>query len=107
MWAVPGSHSTPTKYFLKSYFDIDSNRRVRFEGTEPNFNEEVMKRVVPIEVTKGSIVVFHGDLVHFSHANCSSLQRHAYTFHIIESQDCIFEKDNWLQRTDYPFDYLF
>jgi phytanoyl-CoA hydroxylase len=98
MWAVPRSHKTPTTCFLKA-----EQGRVWFEGTDVND----ISGAEPIEVNSGSVVIFHGDLVHFSHSNTSDRQRHAYTFHIVESENCFYESDNWLQRKEIPFKYFY
>ena len=60
----------------------------------------------PIEAEKGTVVLLHGDFVHFSYANKSEKQRHAYTLHVVESRNHKWEEDNWIQRNDYPFKFL-
>lgn len=50
-------------------------------------------------VKKGSLVLIHGFVVHSSEANTSTKSRHAYTFHILESDNCHYSEENWLQ---YP-----
>jgi phytanoyl-CoA hydroxylase len=54
-------------------------------------------RLVPLEVTKGSLIVLHGLLPHKSLANRSSRSRHAYTLHLIDANGR-YAQDNWLQR---------
>lgn len=44
----------------------------------------------------GSCVVIHGQVVHKSDHNRSSLSRHAYTFHVMEHESK-YSPDNWLQ----------
>lgn len=48
-------------------------------------------------VTKGSLVIIHGQVVHRSELNKSDKSRHAYTFHVIETENTEYSKDNWLQ----------
>ena len=58
--------------------------------------------VVPLEASKGTLILLHGLLPHMSRANRSPNSRHAYTLHVIEG-DCHYPGDNWLQRAaDMP-----
>lgn len=50
-----------------------------------------------VPVTKGSLVIIHGHVVHRSELNKSSKSRHAYTFHVVESDGVKYSEDNWLQ----------
>jgi phytanoyl-CoA hydroxylase len=50
----------------------------------------------PLEVKKGSLVVFNGLLPHFSAPNLSDKSRHAYTLHIT-CENTKYAKENWLQ----------
>lgn len=59
-------------------------------------------------VTKGSLVIIHGQVVHRSELNKSTKSRHAYTFHVIETDNVEYSKDNWLQPpADKPFPILY
>ena len=55
-------------------------------------------KLVPLEVTAGTMVILHGLLPHMSYANRSSLTRHAYTLHLIEA-NADYPECNWLQRS--------
>lgn len=58
---------------------------------------------IPLEVKKGSLVLLHGNLPHYSTQNLSDVSRHAYTLHVIEG-DYSYSNKNWLQRpTEMPF----
>eukprot|EP00350_Pseudokeronopsis_sp_OXSARD2_P007541 CAMPEP_0170563816 /NCGR_PEP_ID=MMETSP0211-20121228/69041_1 /TAXON_ID=311385 /ORGANISM="Pseudokeronopsis sp., Strain OXSARD2" /LENGTH=109 /DNA_ID=CAMNT_0010882495 /DNA_START=29 /DNA_END=356 /DNA_ORIENTATION=- len=61
LWGIPGSHKKDPK------FDITG--------------------AVPIEVKAGSIVLIHGNLLHFSHKNTSEVQRHSYVLHMAEGKE--------------------
>jgi phytanoyl-CoA hydroxylase len=50
----------------------------------------------PLEVKKGTLVVFNGLLPHFSAPNLSDKSRHAFTLHIT-CADTVYAKENWLQ----------
>lgn len=52
---------------------------------------------VALEARKGSLVVLHGQLPHFSGPNLSDRSRHAYTLHVIDGA-CRYPDDNWLRR---------
>ena len=54
-----------------------------------------------LEVKKGTLVLIHGRLPHYSCENKSSKSRHAYTIHVIEGNST-YPDTNWLQRTDLP-----
>lgn len=50
----------------------------------------------PLEVKKGTLVVFNGLLPHFSAPNLSNKSRHAFTLHIT-CANTLYAKENWLQ----------
>lgn len=100
MYAVPGSHKNPTNYFMKLKNENGRNTAVFDPLEKPEHN---LTGAVPLEAEKGTVVLLHGDLVHFSHANYSNDQRHAYTIHVVESKNHLWEPDNWIQRSKNPF----
>ena len=86
-----GGGETP----LKEQFtrDKDDNTALRvLENTPWPQDEEAL----PLEVKKGSLIVFNGLLPHFSAPNVSDTSRHAYTLHIT-SASSTYAKENWLQ----------
>ncbi|HEU4432782.1 MAG TPA: phytanoyl-CoA dioxygenase family protein, partial [Pyrinomonadaceae bacterium] len=54
--------------------------------------------LVPLEVTKGTLILLNGLLPHRSFENKSPRSRHAYTLHLIHA-DAKYPADNWLQRS--------
>ena len=52
-----------------------------------------------LEVKKGTLILLHGRLPHYSCENKSDKSRHAYTLHIIDGK-CKYPKFNWLQRSN-------
>ena len=50
-----------------------------------------------VEVKKGSLVLLHGRLPHYSCENKSLNSRHAYTLHVIDGKSK-YSDYNWLQR---------
>lgn len=56
----------------------------------------------------GTLVLIHSQVVHRSENNRSQDSRHAYAFHVIETLNCEYSKDNWLQPPkDKPFPILY
>lgn len=91
LWAIPGGH----KLGLKSRWVRDGKGGMKFDvfDSEP-WNED---KLIPLEVSKGSLILLHGLLPHKSLANRSARSRHAYTLHVI-SADSTYPQTNWLQR---------
>ena len=50
-----------------------------------------------LEVKKGTLVLLHGRLPHYSCENKSLKSRHAYATHIIDGS-ALYPDTNWLQR---------
>ncbi|HZE62451.1 MAG TPA: phytanoyl-CoA dioxygenase family protein, partial [Pyrinomonadaceae bacterium] len=96
LWAIPAGHKVGLKQRWRQgpegmYFET--------YNSEPWPEDQL----VPLEVTKGSLVLLHGLLPHKSLANRSSRSRHAYTLHLIDA-DGNYAQDNWLQRpAELPF----
>lgn len=91
LWAMPGGHQTP----LRSWF-----KRKQDGGTEMvQLNPEPysMDGMIPLEVKKGSCVVLHGLLPHYSLPNTSGKSRQAYAIHTI-NPNANYPDTNWLQR---------
>ena len=64
-------------------------------------NEEFPETDTFVEVKKGSLVLLHGRLPHYSCENTSPNSRHAYTIHVID-QNNDYPDWNWLQRPNLP-----
>lgn len=94
LWAIPGSH----KNGLVRRFIRDENG-VHFDHPSPSYEH---KDFVPVEVKTGSLVVIHGDLIHQSYENRSPNSRHAYSFHVVETDGCHWSQDNWIRRKVEP-----
>jgi phytanoyl-CoA hydroxylase len=90
MWCLPGAHRMP----LKS----------RFLRKQGKLTTEVLDSSpwpdgprVGLEAAKGSLIVLHGQLPHYSGPNTSDISRHAYTLHVIDGESR-YPADNWLVR---------
>jgi phytanoyl-CoA hydroxylase len=90
LWAIPGGH----RKGLKSRW-VRSGAGMEFEIYDEEPWDE--KALVPLEVSKGSLILLHGLLPHRSFENRSPKSRHAYTVHLIR-EDAKYPKENWLQR---------
>lgn len=91
LWAKPCGHNTS----LRSWF-----KRKPSGGTEMHiFDNEPLsiEGMIPLEVKKGTCIVLHGLLPHYSLPNTSGKSRQAYSLHTIDSNAKYF-KENWLQR---------
>ena len=93
LWAIPGGH----RHGLKSRWLRTNEGRMDFETYDPTPWAE--NELVPLEVSKGSLILLHGLLPHRSFENRSSRSRHAYTLHLMGA-DAKYPADNWLQRSE-------
>ncbi|MDC0226744.1 phytanoyl-CoA dioxygenase family protein, partial [Alphaproteobacteria bacterium] len=89
LWVEPGGHKGP----LRKLFTKEKNKMKMITLDVTPFNEET----IPLEVSKGTLVLLHGRLPHYSKENTSNNSRHAYTLHVIDGNKK-YSKGNWLQR---------
>ena len=90
LWAIPGG----PRLGLKSRWVRSPEGGMRFDVYDATpFPEE---NLIPLEVTKGSLIVLHGLLPHKSLANRSEKSRHAYTLHFLGGRSR-YAPENWLQ----------
>ena len=91
LWAIPGGH----RRGLKSRWLRSAEDRMEFQvfDNEPWPENEL----IPLEVSKGSLILLHGLLPHRSLENRSDRSRHAYTLHLVPAA-ASYPADNWLQR---------
>eukprot|EP00455_Lapot_gusevi_P026504 TRINITY_DN2795_c0_g1_i1.p1 TRINITY_DN2795_c0_g1~~TRINITY_DN2795_c0_g1_i1.p1 ORF type:complete len:126 (+),score=40.33 TRINITY_DN2795_c0_g1_i1:109-486(+) len=94
LWATPGSHRTPLhRRFVRN---PDGNGTIFVPADAPALSTE---GGVPVPVKAGSLVLIHGQLVHWSMENTSNVPRNAFSVHCIEGT-AHYPADNWLQRFD-------
>ena len=91
LWVAPGGHKGP----LRKLFTKKNNKMTMITLDNTPFE----KTSTPVEVSKGSLVLLHGRLPHYSSENKSDKSRHAYTLHVING-DNNYSKNNWLQRSN-------
>lgn len=93
LWVQPGGHRTP----LREIYQVDWNER---EGRLTDLDRTAWPgsdEAVAVEVSAGSVVIFHDHMPHYSSENRSDRSRHAFTLHIAEKSARWSDK-NWLQR---------
>jgi len=95
LWVVPGGHKIPVKSrFVR---DGDTTRTDVFDDSEyPTF------RKVSVPAERGTLVLLHGSLPHWSDVNRSDKPRQAYTLHVVDGA-AEWDEHNWLQRPTMPF----
>ena len=93
LWVATGSHKGP----LRKLF-IRQNGKMEMKIIDLTPFE---KTDTAIEVKKGTLVLLHGRLHHYSSENKSNKSRHAYSLHVVDGE-AIYPKENWLQRDSLP-----
>ncbi len=84
---------------------VDLNEPIWANGSrrdeEENGREDEKEVYVytPLEVKKGSLVLFHGNLMHQSGANRSQKDRAAYTFSIVEGKSEV-PSDSYIRKEE-------
>ena len=91
LWALPGGQ----KLGLKSVYRRDPEAGMVMEVLDETPFD--LAGGSALEVPKGTMIVLHGLLPHWSAPNRSPRSRHAYTLHVIDG-DARYLDDNWLQR---------
>jgi len=97
LWAIPAGHKTKTKSrWVRAERAGESGKvDMKFVGDRNCFSQEDMHA---LEVSKGSVVVIHGNLPHMSYANLSDRSRNAFTLHLFDAAQSTWDPRNWLQR---------
>jgi phytanoyl-CoA hydroxylase len=92
LMVLPGAHRGP----LRQWFGYEGDELVIRTVDETPWPAG---EPVPLEVSRGTLVVLHGLLPHASASNRSSRPRQAYTLHLIDGI-AAYPDDNWLRRPD-------
>ncbi|XP_032663500.1 phytanoyl-CoA dioxygenase domain-containing protein 1 isoform X1 [Odontomachus brunneus] len=104
LWIAPGSHKSGVhRRFIRNK-ESCSKQLLVFDKAAPHYSQSCF---TPVPVRKGTCILLHGQVLHFSAPNRSNLPRHAYTFHVIETHDVTYAKDNWLQPLACGFPKLY
>ncbi|MFN8164706.1 MAG: phytanoyl-CoA dioxygenase family protein [Bacteroidia bacterium] len=94
LWAKPGGHQTALRKRFKRKYGGG------VELVDINSDPLTMEGMVPLEVKKGTCIVLHGLLPHFSYPNTSGKARPAYAIHTVNST-ALYPDDNWLRKPEY------
>jgi phytanoyl-CoA hydroxylase len=95
LWVEPGGHRGPLRErFVKSTVNVGSTAHME-KLSHMLWPDD--STAVPVEVSAGTLVVFHGLLPHYSAPNRSPVSRHAYTLHATDARS-VYSANNWLQR---------
>ena len=93
LWVNKGGHKGP----LRKLFTKENGKMIMKKLN----NEPFPATDKILEVKKGTLVLLHGRLPHYSCENKSLKSRHAYTTHIIDGS-ALYPDTNWLQRPNMP-----
>ncbi|XP_053970496.1 phytanoyl-CoA dioxygenase domain-containing protein 1 homolog isoform X1 [Hylaeus volcanicus] len=104
LWFAPGSHKSGVHRRYMRNKDPDSKDLLIYDSPPPCYQ---LSNFRPTPVPKGTLVLIHGQVVHFSYPNKSEKSRHAYTFHVIETKNVNYPKENWLQPPPGGFPKLY
>lgn len=97
LWFIKGSHKQGLKRLYHRNPDKTSKNLLIYDRPQMKYNDE---EYVKCPVKKGSLVLIHGLAVHRSDSNKSQRSRHAYTFHIMETDGVKYSASNWLQLAE-------
>ncbi|MEM7538319.1 MAG: phytanoyl-CoA dioxygenase family protein [Chloroflexota bacterium] len=88
LWVIPGTH----RHGVVDHGE-DDNADDKFLGKNiPRITDELDKQAVPVEVPKGSLVVFNNALLHRSTPNRSDRYRRAYIVHYMKATNQYTER---------------
>jgi phytanoyl-CoA hydroxylase len=96
LWARPGGHRTTLR---QRFYRLPGGGTAMETLDTTALSDEGM---VPLEVEKGTCIVLHGLLPHYSLPNISGKSRQAFTLHTVDSRFS-YPANNWLQRTSLAF----
>ena len=95
LWAKPGGHLTTLR---ERFYRNDAGGTGMQELDSSHISTDDM---LPLEVKKGTCIVLHGLLPHYSLPNTSGKSRQAYAIHAVDSR-AYYPSGNWLQRPSLP-----
>jgi len=103
---IKGSHKSGVHRRYMRNPDASSKELMVYDRPAPIYPQSSF---TPLTVNKGTCIVIHGNVVHKSEPNRSQKSRHAYTFHVIETENNVkYSEENWLQpQKEKPFPVLF
>nr|CAB3264843.1 phytanoyl-CoA dioxygenase domain-containing protein 1-like [Phallusia mammillata] len=102
MWFARGSHKNTEVTMRMVRNPVDGALpHTLFEGEMEHLPFDKYE-ITPVK--RGSLVLIHGKVHHYSKKNTSQSSRHIYTYHVTESSQSAWSKRNWLQPSQaLPF----
>jgi len=94
LWVEPQGHKGP----LRERFNRDGSNTIMESLSDQAWPIETG---IPVEVKAGSLVVFQGQLPHYSAPNRSDKSRQAFTLHVTDGQT-EYASQNWLHAKTLP-----
>ena len=91
LWVLPGEHQNGLR---QRFCRVDGRLKTQDIPDAIPFD---VARAVPLEVSRGTLVILDGLLPHYSAANVSDRSRCAYSLHTVSGK-AHYPADNWLQR---------
>lgn len=91
LWVLPGGHHNGLKYKMLKTEEGEVSYHIYDETPWP------LAEMVPLEVSKGSLIIMHGHLPHLSQKNLSKESRQAYALHVIDGKSN-YLPSNWLRE---------
>lgn len=100
LWFARASHKGGVhRRFIRNP-DPEGDELLIFTSPPPHYQKS---NFTSIPVKKGTCILIHGQVVHYSESNKSSKPRNAYAFHVMDQKNTKYSKDNWLQVPNGSF----
>lgn len=100
MHFLPGSQKCPPTAKLMRTLDANGECQLTCVGTPTQWDES---KFVPVPAKAGTLIVFHGRMVHRSNPNLSDKPRCAYSMHAYDKKTSVWPDTNkWLPPKDNP-----
>ncbi len=98
MWALPGGHRGPLRKRFSRAPEGDARGTVMTTLDETPLPAPMPSEPwIPLEAKRGTMIVLHGLLPHWSSSNRSTRSRHAYALHFVDGE-AAWAADNWIAR---------
>lgn len=100
VWVQPGSHKQGPNVKHKRTFDPTVGNVINVPHFFPENGEYKLEGGVPCETEPGSMILFKGNVLHWSESNTSGKPRNAFALHLVEGDGQIeYDPGNWINRT--------
>ena len=100
VWVKPGSHKVGPNVKHKRTFDPTVGNVINVPHFFPENGEYDLSNGVPCETEAGSMILFKGNVLHWSEYNTNDKPRNAYALHLVEGSGVEYDPGNWINRTN-------